>query len=94
MLEKITNLYENLYDCMPCFFAVLLTIIAVLLVIAIGFGVILGIYAFFGWILMLVWGAIAAAFGLPVFGFWVYVGIIALIIFLRGGIKFSVKKAS
>lgn len=94
MLKKIANLYEALYDCMPGFFAALLTIIVVLFSIALGLGLALGVYAFFGWLLMLIWGAIAAAFGLPAFGFWVYVGIIVLITFLRGGIKFSTHKAS
>jgi len=79
---------------MPGFFAVLLTIIITLFCVALGLGIALGIYAFFGWLLMLVWGAIAAAFGLPTFGFWVYVGIIVLISFLSGGIKFSANKAS
>jgi len=94
MFEKIANLYEDLYDYMPGFFAVLLTIIITLFCVALGLGIALGIYAFFGWLLMLVWGAIAAAFGLPTFGFWVYVGIIVLISFLSGGIKFSANKAS
>ena len=89
MFEKIANLYEGLYDCMPGFFAVLLTIIIMLFCVALGLGIALGIYAFFGWLLMFVWGAIAAAFGLPTFGFWVYVGIVVLISFLSGRIKFG-----
>lgn len=94
MFEKIANLYNALYDCMPGFFAALLTIIAVLLSVALGLGIALGVYAFFGWLLMFVWGAIAAAFGLPTFGFWVYVGIVVLITFLRGGLRLSANKAS
>lgn len=89
MWEKIANLYNGLYDCMPGFFAALLTIIVVLFSVAIGLGLALGVYAFFGWLLMLVWGAIAAAFGLPTFSFWVYVGIVVLIAFLSGRIKFK-----
>lgn len=92
MFEKIANLYEGLYDCMPGFFAALLTIIIVLFSVALGLGIVLGFYAFFGWLLMLVWGAIATAFGLPVFGFWVYVGIVVLLTAFRKTVKIKVNK--
>lgn len=75
MFEKIRDIYYNLDDVLPAILAIVVTI----LIIALIFGFVFGIYCFLGWILMFVWGAIAAAFGLPVFSFWVYVGIAVLL---------------
>lgn len=75
MLEKLRNLYYDIEDAMPTVLAIFVTI----LIIALVLGFIVGVYCFLGWVLMLVWGAIAAAFGLPVFSFWIYVGIVVLL---------------
>lgn len=85
MLEKIRNLYYDIEDAMPTVLAIFVTILIVALVL----GFIVGVYCFLGWILMLVWGAIAAAFGLPVFGFWVYVGIVVLLTTFKKTITIS-----
>ena len=95
MREKIADMYDILTDYMPTVLAVICCFVTVVLMVALGLGFVLGIYCFFGWALMIVWEAIARAFNLPVFGYWVYVGFVAVVTFLRGGIKFSVKnKAS
>ena len=85
MLEKIRNLYYDIEDAMPT----VLAIFVIILIVALVLGFIVGVYCFLGWILMLVWGAIAAAFGLPVFGFWVYVGIVVLLTTFKKTIRIS-----
>lgn len=88
MLNKIRDFYYNIEDAVPTVLAVILTI----LFTALGLGLVFGIYCFLGWILMLVWGAIAAAFGLPVFDFWVYVGIVVLLKAIQKKVKVEVDK--
>ncbi len=85
MREKIRNLYYDIEDTMPTVLAIFVTILIVALVL----GFIVGVYCFLGWVLMLVWGAIAAAFGLPVFSFWVYVGIVVLLTTFKKTITIS-----
>lgn len=86
MLNKIRDFYDYATDTMPTILAVFATILC----IAFALGLILGVYCFLGWILMLVWGAIAAAFGLPVFNFWIYVGIVVLLNSFRKTVKVKV----
>lgn len=88
MFEKIREFYYNIEDAMPTVLAILVTI----LLTALCFGFVLGVYCFLGWVLMLVWSAIAAAFGLPVFGFWVYVGIVVLLSTFKKTVRVKVNK--
>lgn len=88
MFEKIRDLFYNIEDTMPTVLAILVMI----LIIALMFGFVLGIYCFLGWILMFVWGAIATAFGLPVFSYWVYVGIVILLTALQKTVSVKVHK--
>ena len=87
MFGKIREFYYNVEDAMPTVLAILVTI----LFTALAFGFVFGVYCFFGWILMLVWGAMAA-FGLPVFSFWIYVGIVVLLAAFKKTVSIKVNK--
>ena len=88
MFEKIRDFYYNIVDAMPTILAIFVTILFTALVL----GFVLGVYCFLGWILMLVWSAIAAAFNLPVFSYWIYVGIVVLLMTFRKTIKVKVNR--
>lgn len=88
MFEKIREFYYTIEDTMPAILAFLVTILFTALVL----GLVLGVYCFFGWVLMLVWGAIAAAFGLPVFSFWIYVGVVVLLTAFKKTVRIKVNK--
>lgn len=88
MLNKIRDFYDYAEDTMPTILAVFATILFIVFML----GIILGVYCFLGWILMLVWGAIATAFGLPVFNFWIYVGIVVLLNSFRKTVKVKVNE--
>ena len=89
MFDRICNLFGDLCDYMPTVLAFLVCALICVIFIAIGVGVIGGIYCLFGWILMGVWNAIAYNFNLPTFNYWVYVGILIIIHFIKWRLSIS-----
>ena len=72
MKEKLVGVYED-YGC-------LLFIVCIILCL----GLVFGIYCLEGWIFMLLWNWLAVSlFSAPALGYWVCVGIVFALNFLR-----------
>ena len=64
----------------------------VILAILLVFGLLFGVFCFEGWILMLVWNAVAAGmFNLPMLAYWPAVGIIWVLNLISGLLKIKIK---
>ena len=80
---------EGLYDACGCVGATFIIILALVVV----FGMVFGIYCFEGWLLMLVWNAVAnGMFGLPMIGYWASVGVVWVLNLIAGAFKIKIKK--
>lgn len=71
MVDRIRELWYNLYDAKPSVLAVLCIVLIVLL----GFGIAFGILWFMSWILMSVYNVLAIEFGWPMFSHWFWLGV-------------------
>lgn len=80
---------DRLYDACGCVGATLIIILTLVLALGIGFGT----YCLEGWLLMLVWNAVAnGMFGLPTLGYWASVGIVWVLNLIGGAFKIKIKK--
>ena len=80
---------EGLYDTCGCVVATIIIILA----LAVVLGIVFGVYCFEGWLLMLVWNAVAnEMFGLPMIGYWASVGVVWVLNLIAGAFKIKTKK--
>lgn len=80
---------DGLYDACGCVGATLIIILA----LAVVLGIVFGVYCFEGWLLMLVWNAVAnGMFGLPMIGYWASVGVVWVLNLIAGAFKIKIKK--
>lgn len=87
MITKIVAAYCKLTDEYSPAISILLITFMVIIGIAIGFTITLGV----AWLLMTVYNAIAAGFNWPTFSIWVWVGLIYAIAFIK---KIGFKKSA
>ena len=83
------DIIDELYDACGVVCATLIVIVIFAVVLGIAFGV----YCFEGWLLMLVWNAVAnGMFGLPMIGYWASVGVVWVLNLIAGAFKIKIKK--
>ena len=93
MFEKLTNLVEDLSNSMPTFLAFILGLLIFILAVAFGLGIVFAWFCFVGWVLSIVYGALASTLGWPEFSYWFFVGVAFVINFaLRKCISINLKK--
>lgn len=88
MIEKIKDIFYSISDNYDTIIAVFLYI----LVVVLALGLVFGVLAFDGWILMFVYNALAGVFGWPIFSFWFWFCVPLVLGVLRKGINVNVKK--
>ena len=80
MKSGFQKLGNTFYECGGGFLGCLVVIICLIL----GLGICFGVFCLEGWILMLLWNWLAVElFGAPVLGYWVCVGIMFAVWFIR-----------
>ena len=73
------NSIDGIYEACGCLFGT----IVLILCIALGLGIVFGVFCFQGWIFMLLWNWLAVSlFNAPTLGYWVCVGIVFALNFL------------